>query len=229
MLYCTADGVCGRYTDDALTSVQDWNLIGPKYRWSLFTCYLHDFVVTLGPFKKVLKEAVAVVQHPDFIHVVENPRPGYKLEVAIGYPFIDWAPIPSFFGFGPGKFKWAVKTFSFLLKDNNDVHCELDFVAGARAQKVFDFGALIPDPIYGTAQALQFATLGLFNPRPVHDFVDLQMSVQHARVHQACMEGSSKVFAAWLENIAASAMDTTSSEQPRRRSTGPSRKKPVSN
>jgi hypothetical protein len=200
MLYCTADGKYGRYAEDELTSVQDWNVIGPKYRWSLFTCYLHDFVVTLGPLRKVLKEAVAVVQHPDFIHVVENPEPGYKLEVAVGYPFIDYAPIPNYFGFGPGKFAWAVKTFSFLLRDNNDVRCDMDFVAGSRPKKVFDFGAFVPDPIYGTAQALQFATLGIFNPRGIHDYVDLQMSTEHCRVHQAFMEGSAKVFAAWIKN-----------------------------
>src|ERR1700733_711341 len=53
MLYCSADGTYGRYSEDELTSVQDWNVIGSKYQWSLFTCYLHDFVVMLGPVKKV--------------------------------------------------------------------------------------------------------------------------------------------------------------------------------
>src|SRR5262245_59704028 len=60
MLYCTADGQVGRYPADQLSCVRDWEDMGPKYRWSLFTCYLHDFVVTLGPVKKILKEAVAV-------------------------------------------------------------------------------------------------------------------------------------------------------------------------
>jgi hypothetical protein len=202
MLYCTADGKYGRYSDDQLTSLPDWNLIGPKYRWSLFTGYLHDFVIILGPLRKVLKEAVAVVQHPDFIHIVENPKPGYKLEVAIGYPFIDYAPIPNFFGFGPGKFDWAVKTYSFLLRDNNDVRCEMDFVAGARPRRVFDFGEFIPDPLYGTAGALQFLTLGIFNAQRVHDFMDLQMAKLHSQVHQALMEGSAKVFASWIEDNA---------------------------
>jgi hypothetical protein len=205
MLYCTADGKVVRYPDDQLTSVQDWWKIGEQYRWSLFTIYLHDFVVRLGPMKKVLKEAVAVVQHPDFIHITENPRPGYKLEVAFGYPFIDWAPIPNYFGFGPGKFDFAVKTFQFLLRDNNEVLCEMDFVAGARPKKVFDFGWFIPDPLYGTAGALEKLSLGLFNARGFHDFMDLQMASQHSRVHQALMEGSAKVFAAWLKNNEASA------------------------
>jgi len=199
MLYCTANGKYGRYPADQLTSIQDWNKIGSDLRWSLFTCFLHDFVVMLGPVKKVLKEAVAVVQHPDFIHVIEKPRPGYKLEVSIGYPFIDWAPIPNFFGFGPGKFDWAVKTFQFFLRDNNEVLCEMDFVAGARPKKVFDFGEMIPDPLYGTAGALQLMTLGMYNAQGFHDFMDLQMSTQHSRVHQALMEGSAKVFAAWIK------------------------------
>lgn len=199
MVYCAADGRCGRYSDDKLNEVQDWNLIGPVYRWSLFTCYLHDFVVKLGPFKKVLKEAVAVVQHPDFVHIVENPRPGYKLEVGIGYPFIDFAPIPNFFGFGPGKFDWAVKTFSFLLRDNNEVRCDMDFVAGARPKKVFDFGKMIPDPLYGTADALHLLSLGLFSSKWFHDMGDLEMATQHSRVHQALMEGSAKIFRAWIK------------------------------
>ncbi|HWF06903.1 MAG TPA: hypothetical protein VG297_00490 [Bryobacteraceae bacterium] len=201
MLYCTADGRYSRYPDDQLTEAQDWNDIGPKYRWSLFTIYLHDFVVYLGPVKKVLSEAVAVVQHPDFIHIVENPKPGYKLEVAIGYPFIDYAPIPNYFGFGPGKFNWAVKTFSFLLRDNNEVRCDMDFVAGARTKKVFDFGKFIPDPLYGTSDFLETVTFGVYKSQPFHDFMDLQMSTQHSRVHQALLEGSAKVFAAWQKTI----------------------------
>jgi len=200
MLYCEADGTIGKLPDNQVNDAVDWNLIGTKYKWNLFTIYLHDFVVYLGPIKKVLSEAVSVVQHPDFIHVVENPKPGYKLEVAIGYPFIDYAPIPNFFGFGPGKFNWAVKTFSFLLRDNNEVRCDMDFVAGARAKKVFDFGRFIPDPLYGTSDALQTMTLGMYKTQTFHDYMDLQMSTQHCRVHQALMEGSAKVFKAWMQD-----------------------------
>jgi len=197
MLYCNADGVCGRYPADQLTAARDWREIGPKYRWSLLTIFLHDFVIYFGPMKRVLKEACAVVQHPDFVHVVPNPRPGYKLEVAIGYPFIDFAPIPNFFGFGPGKFDWAIKTFSFLLRDNNEVRCDMEFIAGARAKKVFDFGANIPDPLYGTSDFMELLTFGLYKSKLFRDFVDGFMAVEHAHVHQALMEGSSKIFAAW--------------------------------
>jgi hypothetical protein len=199
MVYKTVDGTIGAWPDDRLSSVQDYRLMGTKYDWSLFVIYLHDFVVKLGPMKHALAEAVAVVQHPDFVHVVENPKPGYKLEVAIGYPFIDFAPVPNFFGFGPGKFNWAIKTFSFLLRDNNEVVCNMDFIAGARPKKVFDFYGL-PDPVYGTAAALHTLSFGLFNPQPFHDWMDGQMCVQHSRVHQAVMEGSAKVFAAWVKD-----------------------------
>ncbi len=197
MLYCTADGTLGCYPPEERATVQDWALIGPKYRWSLFTVVLHDFVVRLGPMAKRFKEAVAVVQHPEFVHVVENPAPGYKLEVAVGYPFIDYAPIPNNFGFGPGKFDWAVKLFSFRLRDNNEIRCDMDFAAGARPKKVFDFGKHVPCPLYGTVDALQAVTLGLYNSRTFHDWMDGAMVAQHARVHQALMEGAAKIFAEW--------------------------------
>jgi hypothetical protein len=200
MIYCDADGKLDRYPKDQLTSPQDWTLIGTKYRWSVFTTFLHDFVVKFGPITKHLKEAVALVQHPDFVHIVPNPRPGYKLEVAFGYPFLDFAPVPNFFGFGPGKFNWAVKLFSFLLRDNNEVRCDMDFAAGARPKKVFDFGKYIPDPLYGGAAALQAITFGLYNAQKFHDWMDGNMVAQHARVHQALMEGSAKVFAEWVKS-----------------------------
>jgi hypothetical protein len=197
MLYCLADGTCGRYSADQLREARDWREIGTKYRWSLLSIFLHDFVIYLGPMKTVLKEAVSVVQHPDFVHIVPNPKPGYKLEVAIGYPFIDFAPVPNFFGFGPGKFDWAVKTFSFLLRDNNEIRCDMEFVAGARAKKVFDFGEYIPCPLYGPSDWLETFTLGMYESKTFRDYVDGHMAVEHAHVHQALMEGSSKIFAAW--------------------------------
>lgn len=195
MLYCTSEGRLGRYPDDQRATVQDWTLIGTTYRWSLFTVFLHDFVVNLGPISHQFNEAAALVQHPDFIHIVEKPAAGYKLEVAIGYPFVDYAPIPNYFGFGPGKFDWAVKLFSFLLRDNNEIRCNMDFVAGARPKKVFDFGKHMPCPLYGTAAALQAITLGSYDARKFHDWMDGGMVAQHARVHQALMEGAAKVFA----------------------------------
>ncbi len=202
LIYCDAEGRVGRYSKDQAASPQPWTLIGTMYRWSLFTVFLHDFVVRMGPVRKKFQEAVSVVQHPDFIHIVENPGKGYKLEVAIGYPFIDFAPIPNYFGFGPGKFDWAVKLFSFRLRDNNEILCNMDFAAGARPAKVFDFGRYIPCPLYGTSDALQKLTLGLYKSQKFRDWMDANMAAQHGRVHQALMEGSSKVFAEWARSNA---------------------------
>jgi hypothetical protein len=199
LLYCLEDGTLGRYPGDQRDRPQDWTLIGSKFRWSIFTTYLHDFVVKLGPVKKKFDEAVTLVQHPDFIHIVQNPAKGYKLEVAFGYPFLDFAPIPNYFGFGPGKFNWAVKLFSFMLRDNNEVQCIMDFAAGARAKKVFDFGKHIPDPLYGTSDALERITFGMYKSQRFHDWMDLNMAAQHGRVHQALMEGSAKIFAEWVK------------------------------
>ncbi len=205
LLYCTADGRLGRYPQDERTTVQDWTVIGPKYRWSLFTVFLHDFVLKLGPISKQMDEAATLVQHPDFIHVVERPAPGYRLEVAIGYPFIDFAPVPNHFAFGPGKFDWAVKLFSFRLRDNGEIRCDMDFAAGARPRRVFDFGKHVPCPLYGTVDALQAVTFGLYEARRFHDWMDAAMMAQHARVHQALMEGAARIFAesAALERAAA--------------------------
>ncbi len=199
LLYCTADGRLGRYPEEERATVQDWNVIGTRYRWSLFTVFLHDFVLHAGPLTKRFREAATLVQHPDFVHIVEKPADGYKLEVAIGYPFINYCPIPNHFGFGPGKFNWAVKLFSFLLRDNNEVRCNMDFAAGARPSRVFDFGKRVPCPVYGTAAALQAMTFGLYNARKFHDWMDGGMVAQHARVHQALMEGAAKIFAEWVK------------------------------
>ena len=150
-----------------------------------------------GPYLKRFKEAAAVVMHPDYMHVVENPKKGYKLEVTVGYPFVEFAPIPNNYGFGPGKFGSAVKLYSFFLTDTNEVKVVMDFAAAPRCRKVFDFGKNIPDPIYGGAGVLGMLTLGMWNAQAFHDKLDLGMVSQHARVHQALLEGSAKIWDAW--------------------------------
>jgi hypothetical protein len=199
LLYCTVDGQLGRYPKEEAATVQDWTLIGTRYRWSVFTVFLNDFVVRLGPVNRRLREAATLVQHPDFVHIVEKPAKGYKLEVAFGYPFLEYAPIPNYFGFGPGKFNWAVKLFSFRLRDNNEVRCDMDFAAGARPCKVFDFGRRVPCPLYGGVGLLQTLSLGIYNAQKFHDWMDGAMVAQHGRVHQALMEGAAKVFAEWIK------------------------------
>jgi hypothetical protein len=71
----------------------------------------------------------------------------------------------------------------------------MDFAAGARPAKVFDFGKHVPCPLYGGARALEVVSLGLYDAARFHDWMDHAMVAQHGRVHQALMEGASKVFA----------------------------------
>ncbi len=193
-LYRDARGQYGRYPPDLQQGCIDWRLLGKEYEWSMFTLYIHDFVMKFGPMLKRFNEAACVVAHADFVHVVENPSPGVKLEVSIGYPFVAFAPIPNVFGFGPGKFGTAVNLFSFYLTDKNEVKVTMDFAAAPRCAKVFDFGRSVPDPVYGRAAVLQALSLGLWNSQKFHDKLDTGMLEQHARVHQALMEGTAKIW-----------------------------------
>ncbi len=200
MLYRTTKGEYGVTPPTAKQGAIDWRDLGTVYDWQLVTIRLYDFVVGIGPWIKQLDEAVAVVLHRDFIHIMENPRPGHKLEIAIGYPFIAFAPIPNYFGFGPGKFDWAVKLFSFILTDKNEIIMTMDFVAGRRPAKVLDFGKFIPDPVYGSAELAHLMTLGLLNKEKVHDTVDGEMMRMHGRVHQSLADGAAKVWEDWVQD-----------------------------
>jgi hypothetical protein len=140
--------------------------------------------------------------HRDFVHVNRNPAPGYKLEVSVGYPFVEYAPIPNPFGFGPGKFTNAVKLYSFFLTDTNKVEVRMDFAAAPRCQKVFDVSKSIPDPLYGGAWLLERVTLGGWKAQPFHDKLDRGMVAQHARVHQALIDGVARI---WKSKVAAAA------------------------
>ena len=199
MLYRTIEGEYGKNPPTSKHGCVDWRELGTKYEWVLITIRLYDFVINIGPWLKRLDEAVAVVMHQHFIHVIENPAPGYKLEVAIGYPFIAYAPIPNFFGFGPGKFDWAVKLFSFLLTDKNEVEMTMDFVAGRRPSKVFDFGKHIPDPVYGGAAVLHALSLGLWKKEKFHGKIDGEMMRQHGRVHQSLADGVAPIWENWVK------------------------------
>src|SRR5262249_24329709 len=130
---------------DACKGCIDWRQLGKEYDWVLLTVQIYDFVMNFGPFTARLKEAACVSPHRDFVHIVERPAPGYALEVSVGYPFIAYAPIPNFFGFGPGKFGIANKLFSFLVTDQKELRVIMNFAAAPRCRKVFDFGKNIPD------------------------------------------------------------------------------------
>jgi hypothetical protein len=185
------------FPEDKQKGCLDWRQLGSEYAWSMLTVNIHDFLMRFGPYLKRFDEAACVVMHPDFVHIVENPTKDYKLEVSVGYPFVAYAPIPNNFGFGPGKFGAAVKLYSFFLTHDNQVKATMDFAAAPRCKKVFDFGPSIPDPVYGGAAILEAVTFGLWKAQPFHDKTDLGMATQHGRVHQALMDGASKVWNDW--------------------------------
>jgi hypothetical protein len=196
-LYKTSDGVVGRFPPEQVRGCVDWRRLQADLQWVFSTVQIHDFVMHFGPFLTI-KEAAAVAPHASFMTIAENPTAEYTLEVTIGYPFVRFAPEPNFFGFGPGKFGTAVKLFTFYLTPSNDVKVRMLFAAAPRCQKVFDFGEMWPDPIYGTAALLRLFTFGIFNDEFVHTKMDTNMLAQHARVHQALMDGSAEVFREWL-------------------------------
>ncbi len=195
-LYETMDGRHGRFESDDRAGAIRWQELGRTFRWVLLTIKLHDFVVHVGPMTRRMDEAVCVIPLPEFVRVVENPSPEVAFEVSIGYPFIDYAPIPNFFGFGPGKFGIAVKLFSFYLTHDNRIRAVVEFAAAPRAKKVFDFYGV--DPVYGGADVVKLLSLGLVDPRPLHDMMDTRMLVQHCHVHQKLMDGASRVWKQWL-------------------------------
>lgn len=196
-LYKTVAGQYAQFPAEQREGPVDWRDLGRRHAWVLHTVHIHDFVATMGPFKKRIREAAYVVPHPDFVHVVENPSRDCVLEVSIGYPFVDVPPFPNIFGFGPGKFGVAVKLFSFLLTPKNEIRVRMVFAAAPRAQKVLDFGKHLPDPVYGGAEVLRFLTLGLVKPEAIHDRMDTQMLTLHCQVHQTLMDGLQKVWNTW--------------------------------
>jgi hypothetical protein len=196
-LYKSVDGSHGRFLPEAGKGCIDWRQIGAQYSWVFHTLEIHDFVMDFGPFRKRFREAICFAAHPDFVHVVENPSGEHVFEVTIGYPVVEFAPIPNSFGFGPGKFKVAAKIFSFFLTPDNEVRVRLHFAAAPRCEKVLDFGKRWPDPVYGGASLLHYLTLRRWDPQPFHDRLDAKMLAQHCRVHQAVMDGVGKIWREW--------------------------------
>jgi hypothetical protein len=196
-LYQTVDGEYGQFTGDDRTGAMAWQDVGTRYRWVLLTIKLHDFCLNLGPVKRRMDEAVCVTPLPEFMRVVEHPSPEYALEVSIGYPFIDYAPIPNLFGFGPGKFGVAVKLFSFYLAHDHRIRVVMEFAAAPRARKVFDFWGV--DPVYGGAELVNRLSMGLIDADPVHEMMDTSMLVEHCHVHQKLIDGASRTWDQWLE------------------------------
>ncbi len=199
-LYQTTGGEHGKFPADQRVGAMHWEEVGTRFRWVLLTIRLHDFVLSMGPVTSRMAEAVCVLAMPEFVRVAESPSPECALEVSIGYPFIDYAPIPNFFGFGPGKFGVAVKLYSFSLMHDGRIRVVMEFAAAPRARKVFDFFGV--DPVYGGADLLRAASLGLFDPQGLHDTMDTGMLVEHCHVHQKLMDGTSRIWEDWLAESA---------------------------
>ena len=187
-----------RFSTESRSQPLDWRRLGRDHEWVLQRVEIHNFIFRMGFLAKKLPEAAFIVPHADFVHVVENPSPDCALEVSFGYPFADVAPYQNFFGFGPGKFGVAVKLFSFFLSSSNQIRVRMVFAAAPRAQKVFDFGKSIPDPVYGGAKLLRYLTLGLLKPEAIHDRMDAQMLALHCQVHQDLMDQLEPVWREWL-------------------------------
>lgn len=194
--YQLADGTYGKFPESDLVGAMDWRDVGPKYKWVLLTIRLNDFAMEMGPVRKRLEEAVCVTPRAEFMHVVENPTPDDALMVSIGYPFIEYAPIPNYFGFGPGKFGLAVKLFTFYLTHDNRIRVTMDFAVTPRAQKVFDFWGL--DPVYGGADLIDKLSFGVIDSEPIHLMMDKVFLAKHCHVHQYLMDGAAKKWEEWL-------------------------------
>ncbi|MEQ1885419.1 MAG: hypothetical protein ABL967_10180 [Bryobacteraceae bacterium] len=195
-VYRTVNGEYGEFAENDRQGAIDWRDLDTKYRWALLTVMINDFSLKLGPMKYYLNEAACVVPLPEFMHVVENPSPENLLEVSIGYPFIDYAPIPNIFGYGPGKFGIAVKLYSFFLTKDKEIKVMMEFASAPRAKKVFDLAGL--DPVYGAADMMQTMTLGLLDSRWIHDMMDTTMLTEHCSVHQLLMDGAADVWEKWV-------------------------------
>lgn len=195
-LYQTADGSYGKFEDEDSTGAMHWLELGPLYRWVLLTITLNDFAFRMGPVSRRMDEAVCVTPIREFTHVAEDPAPDCALEVSIGYPFIEHAPVPNFFGFGPGKFGTAVKLFSFFLMRDQRIRVLMEFAAAPRARKVFDFWGV--DPVYDGAEMLKAVTLGALDPASIHDSMDTSMLVSHCQVHQKLMDGAARKWEEWV-------------------------------
>ena len=200
-LFKRPDGKHDQFPPASQPGCIDWRQIGKEYAWVLLTIQINDFVVNFGPFHKRLPEALCAPANSNFMHVAENPSKEVLLEVSVGYPVIRYAPIPNFFGYGPGKFMVAVQNFSFSLNCENSVRVKMYFASAPRCQKVLDFGKYWPDPIYGGASLLHYLSLGLWKTGPFHDFLDGKMLATHCRVHLTLIEGVEKIWNDWLASL----------------------------
>lgn len=197
-LHKTCDGLYGKFDPPECQGCIDWRDLGKKYNWVLLTVRIHDFVMHLGPIKRRLPEAACVSPATEFMHVEEHLPKDCVFGLTVGYPFVEFAPIPNKFGFGPGKFGTAIKTYTFYLTRNKEVRVKMYFAAAPRCAKVLDFAKSIPDPVYGLSDLVGGISFGMWKAQRFRDRLDSFMLCQHSRVHQALMEGCAKSWDQWF-------------------------------
>jgi hypothetical protein len=184
-----ANGTIAVFAPEDSEGPIDWRELTSTYQWVMLTVDLHDFVVEFGSMRKQIPQAVCVVQHPAFCAEDVEPGQASRYRITVGYPFVPYAPLKNYFGFGPGKFGAAVKMFSFEVGADDVLCVDMLFAAAPRCERVFDFGKGVPDPVYGAARLVERLSFGKWSAAPFRDWLDSQMLAQHCRVHQALIEG----------------------------------------
>jgi hypothetical protein len=197
ILYRTSAGEYGRFPESAREGGGDFRELGGKYDWVLLTITPNDLAMDLALFRLRILVVPYLVIQPGLIHVVENPFPGYALEITVGYSCVDSPPIvlkPWWVGYGPGRFVSATKVYQFLVTDSNEIRVRMYFAASPRSQKFLDFGKTWPDPVYGTVDALSWLTFGLFPRDRFHDLLDTQIAKSHCQLYQDLIDGAEVVW-----------------------------------
>lgn len=171
-----------------------------RYEWTVLQVDIHDFVRSFPPLRRfagllagVVREAAYIVLHPEFSRPYQDDPPGVVSECVFGYSFLPREVFPNVFGFGPGKFQYAVKQFRFLLTETAEIVVQMSFLVAPRSERVLDLRGF--DPVYGAVAMIDRLSprrLGLAGR--VHDRLDAVMLGLHGRVHQNLMEDLTQVW-----------------------------------
>ena len=183
------DGGIYQCENPEVDGAADWRDLCEARPWICLLIDIHDFAFQLGRIRVHFEQSAFVVQHHEFVRIERKPAPLIEYRLTIAYPFVPLAPRKNIFGFGPGKFGTAIKTYSLSLARDRSVTCDMTFFAAPRCEKVFDFGFGMPDPIYGGLKMLEVLSAGRLRTQRAKDRIDSQMLAIHCRVHQKLIEG----------------------------------------
>jgi len=172
----------------------DWRSLDQTRPWVAFSIEIHDFHVRVGALRKYIRQVAFVLQHKDFLKIEREGEcsGGARWRATFGYSFIPYAPLKTPFGFGPGKFGAALKTYAFALMDDGTVCIDMHFLASPRCAKVLELGRNVPDPVFGSLDMLARATFGAFDAQKRKDRLEALMLGIHCRVHHALIENAAQ-------------------------------------